>query len=792
MLVSFVNERVGLSAVVRTATLVLLAAVMGLLPLAAQEVAGTIRRTATDSSGAVVPGAKVAGQRLFEVGTVYIVLPSTSDEQIVHDLETIAATGINAIELCPSFQLTFGNPQPDFSQTDLILKTAERLGLRVMPTVFWSGLLPDYAAAKWPDKFSPTIDGLGREARLPYADPEVMRLIDYYSILTVQHFKDSPTVIAYNIWDEPHMYGFSLSASGGRGDDPYFDRWFEEWGLKKYGSRAVWYAQWNDPLLNQEYANFDRPLFYWYATDHIVQHLNELVKSIDPVHPTRTHDVGSTVVRGELNIYGQDDWTMSKFVDEYGLSYYPDVPARSAESDPAQLAKEKALWDTPWTTSLELTSAHDAAAANGKPFVMPEVQTGPQTGFTRYGDEPGAIFDYNRIHLLVWQMAAHDAKAMYFWKWRPHMDEWQAFGRGLAASDGSITGRAVAAGDAARALNSAPDLFLDSKPLAPQVAVVYDVAGDLKAKVQGGDWGSFYVRNLIGIYQALWNDQVRINVLDGRQLTADSLKPYKLVIFPFYLCLRKNVAEAIETYVANGGTVLADARFGIINELDQGYQVNPGLGMAKLFGARRHDLVAAFTPWEIRVTQPTGLLNGVSLPSHLVGRVFREELQLEKGSEGKVVAVFEKTGTPAVVVRRAGKGQTILLGFSLGIPLLENHDPGTAALLRSVWQSAGVKPPIEIATAADDGPVEAVVHSRGRTEERLVYVLNWGHRPSNIRAEMPWPGQTRLQGKDMVSGHAVAVEHKENRVVFSLTLPPDHAAAVHVQPYKAGPAGVLP
>ena len=46
-----------------------------------------------------------------------------------------------------------------------------------------------------------------------------------------------------------------------------------------------------------------------------------------------------------------------------------------------------------------------------------------------------------------------------------------------------------------------------------------------------------------------------------------------------------------------GGTVLADARFGIIDELDRGYQVNPGLGMAKLFGARRHDMVAAYTPW---------------------------------------------------------------------------------------------------------------------------------------------------------------------------------------------------
>lgn len=730
----------------------------------------------------------VAGQRPYEVGTVYIFLPSMSDEQIVHDLETISATGINTIEICPSFLLTPGNPKPDFSKTDLILKTSERLSLRVMPRVFWSGLLRDYAAAKWPDRFSPIIDGEGREARLSYADPEVMHLIDDYSVLTVQHFKDSPAVIAYNIWDEPHMEGFSLPAGGRRGgggdphSDKWFEEWFEEWGLEKYGSPAAWYFQWNDQLLNQEYASFDRPLFYWYATGHILQHLNELVKSIDPVHPTRTHDVGSTVTNGWLSIYGQDDWTMSRFVDEYGLSYYPDIPTRSAESNPEQLAKAKATWDTPWMTSLELTSVRDAAAAVGKPFVVPEVQTAPQTGFTRYGDEPGTIFDYNRIHMLAWQMAAHDAKALYFWQWRPHMDEWQGFGRGLVASDGTVTGRAVAAGEAARALNSDPDLFLDSKPLAPQVAVVYDVVGDLKAKAQGGDWNSFTVRNLMGIYRSLWNDQVRINVLDGRQVTADSLKLYKLVIFPFYLCLRKNVAEAIEAYVASGGTVLADARFGIINELDRGYQANPGLGMAKLFGARRHDLVASHTPWEIRVTQPTGLLNGVSLPSHLMGRVFREELQLEKDSEGKVVAVFEKAGTPAVVVRRTGKGQTILLGFSLGIALLENNDSGAAGLLRAVWQSAGVKPSIQIATADNAVSVEAVVHSRGREDERLVYVLNWEHRPSNITAKIPWPGQVRLQAKDMVSGHAVSVEHKENRVVFSLTLPPDHAAAVHIHP----------
>lgn len=719
-----------------------------------------------------------AGQRMYEVGTVYLYYVWTPEAQIVHDLETMAATGINAINPYPSFLLSYGKAEPDFTKIDLILKTAQRVGLRVMPTILRTDLIVELAAAKWPDRFPPYESPDERKTKLPFADPEVMDLIDYYAKAVVQHFKNFPCVIAYNIWVEPHMIGFPPSDGGGH-DNPHFDRWFKEWGLKKYGSAAAWYAQWNDVMFNREYQKFDRPLFYWYASGHVLKHLNDLVKSIDPARPTRTNTVGSTVVSEGVGIYTQDDWTISKFVDQYGISYYPDIPARNAEANPELLAKEKALWDTPWTTSLELTSAHDAAG--GKPFVVPETQSGSQTGFTRYGAEPGTIYDYNRIHMLAWQMAAHDAKAMFFWKWRPFIVGWQAFGRGLVATDGNLTGRAKAAGDAARAINADPDLFLDSKPVTPEVAVVYDIIGELKAVAQGRDWGSFTAKNLIGIYRELWGDQIRINVLDGRQLGADKLKPYKLVIFPFYPCLRKNVAEAIKTYVTEGGTVLADARFAIINPLDRGYPVNPGLGMAKLFGARRHNLVAAHSPFEVRVTEPGGLLNGVTLPRYLVGRVFREDLQLEKGSEGKVVAVFEETRTPAVVVRRTGKGRTILLGFSLGIPLLENRDPGTAGLLRAAWQSAGVRPPIRVSTAPGAGPVEAVVHSRGREGERLAYLLNWGQQKTEIKAQLSWSGQARLRGQDMVSGQAVPIEHKGNHIVFSLTLPPEHAAVVHIQ-----------
>lgn len=706
-----------------------------------------------------------------------------TDEQIVQDLEAIAGTGINAISPYPPFLLKYGNPEPDFSKMDLILSTAERLRLSVMPALVWSGEEVDLAAANWPDRFPPHLDAAAREARLFFADPEVLALVDRYLETAVKHFRQHPCVVAYNVWDEPHMAGFSRNEDAGV-ENPHFNAWFKEWALKKYGSLAAWYAQWNDePYFNQDYQVIDRALFYWDATARVLEHFNERVKSIDPVHPTRSHNTscGSTAWRVSMGASAQDDWSLSKCVDQYGISYYTDCHTRGFEDRPELFRKQEALWDTPWSASLLLTAAHDAAG--GKPFVLPEVITGPQTGFTRYADKPGDIFDYNRIHLLAWQLAAHDAKGLYFWKWRPFTEGQQAFGRGLVAVDGSLTGRAVAAGDAARVLNSDPDLFLDSKPLQAQVAVVYDVAGWLKGVAQGRDWGAFTSRDMIGIYSMLWSNQVRVNILDARQLTAAALRPYKLVIFPFYLCLRRNVAEAIKAYVAEGGTAIADARFGIINELGRGYPVSPGLGMATLFGARRHGLVATHNPLEVRVTDPAGLGNHVTLPSHLLGRVFREELRLEEGSEGKVVAVFEESNTPAVVARRTGKGQSVLLGFSLGIPLLENHDPGTADLLRAVLQAAGVEPPVHVVTPPGTGPVEAVVHSRGHERESLVYLLNWGQYPINsMRVELPSPGRGRLQAKDMVSGTPVSIEQQGDRISFHLNLPRYHAAVVHIQP----------
>jgi hypothetical protein len=56
--------------------------------------------------------------------------------------------------------------------------------------------------------------------------------------------------------------------------------------------------------------------------------------------------------------------------------------------------------------------------------------------------------------------------------------------------------------------------------------------------------------------------------------------------------------------------------------------------------------------------------------------------------------------TTAVVVQRTGKEPTILPGFSLGTLCWKNNGPGATGMLRAVWQSAGVKPPIRVSTGA--------------------------------------------------------------------------------------------
>ena len=58
-----------------------------------------------------------AGQSMYEVGTAYVYYPWTSDEEIVRDLETMAATGINSVNPFPPFRFRWETPSLIFRRS---------------------------------------------------------------------------------------------------------------------------------------------------------------------------------------------------------------------------------------------------------------------------------------------------------------------------------------------------------------------------------------------------------------------------------------------------------------------------------------------------------------------------------------------------------------------------------------------------------------------------------------------------------------------------------------------------
>src|ERR1035438_6536591 len=80
--------------------------------------------------------------RSYELGTVYIYYADTPDEQIVQDLETMSRIGMKQVSLFPPYLLALGRPEPDFRKSDLAVRTAERLGLKVVPLLFFAEKLP--------------------------------------------------------------------------------------------------------------------------------------------------------------------------------------------------------------------------------------------------------------------------------------------------------------------------------------------------------------------------------------------------------------------------------------------------------------------------------------------------------------------------------------------------------------------------------------------------------------------------------------------------------------------------
>ncbi len=183
------------------------------------------------------------------------------------------------------------------------------------------------------------------------------------------------------------------------------------------------------------------------------------------------------------------------------------------------------------------------------------------------------------------------------------------------------------------------------------------------------------------------------------QVAKDGLDPTRLRVFvlPLSLAMSSNEVHAIEAFVRAGGIVVADGAPGL---MDEHCAWRPQGMLNELFG------IGAASSSQRAQTQAPRLGPVVATPEGITWGLESGELQGLSGWESGIVAkgsapLLRIGATPAVFVRRVGRGWTVYLNVLLDrYPSLRANAYGGEAyrtLLKAVLGHLGVHPTVELA-----------------------------------------------------------------------------------------------
>jgi beta-galactosidase len=306
---------------------------------------------------------------------------------------------------------------------------------------------------------------------------------------------------------------------------------------------------------------------------------------------------------------------------------------------------------------------------------------------------------------------------------------YEAGGFGLIHLDGRITERAREAGEVAQVISRNQDLFLNARPPGAEVAVVYNplshfVGGRQRATAYGGPQGEvagIERDSMLGAHRALFDLNIPVDFVHAGDITAESLKQYRLVLLVYPAMLPSRTVAELKSYVESGGALYAEARAGWQNERAAASEIIPGMGLHEVLGCRETDVQTG--PKGRTSIRITGL--GDTVP----GRWFEETLE-PLGGNAKAVATFAD-GRIAGVESRFGKGRTVTLGSFLAAAYAATPEPAAERYFRSLVEWAGVRIP---------KPTPLEVRTLESGEERIVFVFN--HTKAGASAE--------IQGREAV------------------------------------------
>ncbi len=589
-----------------------------------------------------------------------MIAPLTADAEREwrDDLRKIKDLGFNTVRTWVEWSA--GEPRRGeyrLENLDLMLRLAGEAGLRVIVQVYVDSA-PDWVGRAHPDGRFTSQSGAAIESQAAPGycvdHPGVREAMHGFFREVARRASASPAFHAYDVWSEPAVMNWAQPTYLPNAQFCYcrhsqarFRKWLQD---RHQGDLEALNRRWYRTFTSWDQVEpprFGTILTYTDFTDWRVYVGEKIaadlagraaaVKSVDAVHPVTSHAPNpSPVFRTMADAMdASDDYLMKEAVDYFGTSFYPKLTSP----------------DRDWPLERRALVMDMVRSVTGdRGFYVGELQA----GFGVHGIISGNAITPQELPLFTWGMVSRGARAVSYYAFYPMSTGYEAGGYGLIELDGALTERSRAAGRTAALVHANADLLLAARPEPAQVAVIFNPLVPLLGGEQAyGDRRNIH-RAVAGYHRMFFERNVAVEFPSAREITAEGLRRFKLVILPTPLLLTEQMAGALEQYVRDGGRLLTEARPGWQDERGHAQPVLPGFGWHRMLGVRETELRPE--------KQPRIHWGGKTF----TGAVFAERFAPVEGmGEPRVLARYDD-GSAAAVERAHGKGAAIVLGTFAG------------------------------------------------------------------------------------------------------------------------------
>jgi beta-galactosidase len=694
-------------------------------------------------------------------------LTPNSREEWRADLEQIKSLGFNTVR--GWIDWSHNEPregQYDFRNLRLLLELARESGLRVMIQVYagWDGFgfAPDWVHKKYPEAFEKA--DINPVATPPsssyYSDHKpiqeaVLRFMTEAAKVAVEY----PNFYGWDLWSEPRA--LRLVGPGTRTR-------YREWLKKKYKTIEALNLEWYET-----YASFDAvdPQrtggIGTYAMDldwreFIVEKGAEdmatqyaTIRSVDKTHVITSHASPPSVFGSQL-----DDFRQADALDYYGLSVYP------------RYVGEPNLWR-------KIMGSDFSRSANKKNggFYVGEFQAGFSTNGMRIGD-PVTPDDHRT---WIWSLIAKGARAINVYAYYVMSSGSESGGFGLIGLDGKVTQRAAELGKTARLIEENKALFIKSKPVEPQVAIVYNPSAQMVGGARGtpantptvggvqGQVGTFYVTSLTGYYRPFAENNVPVDFIHHRDLETADLSQYRLIMFPCPILMTPEAAAGLKRYVAQGGSLMAEARLAWNSEHAYSADVIPGLGLSEVFGIREAKIVTREAVRMVVVDTSHPALSRLKKGDSLRGAQFAESVELLPKSTARVLAHLDD-GTPVITSSTYGKGQTFFIGSFLGLANQPSNKANNQVLL-GLLDWAKVQRPFTTSLDGADPQTPLEARLQEHADGRVLFLVNHAAALKSVTVKVTVPTEGEFTLREILHGQTLRQRAAGNAITLTREIP---------------------